>query len=160
TPANGATSAAVDAVITIVFDEPLDATTATPASAQLTGPGGGTIAAMVDCQDRTITITPTRRLPGNAFMTGKVSTQIRDVAGNPLAAEFSWTFTTGVGTDVILGAQEFTVRDIPPDGVPDVFVGGTPPPRILFIKKGTEDRAIVEFDISRFPTTIVSAKLD
>lgn len=53
---------------------------------------------------------------------------------------------------------EFTVRDIPPDGVPDVFVGGSPPPKYLFVKL-TEDRAILEFDISALPTTLNLAKL-
>ncbi len=49
--------------------------------------------------------------------------------------------------------QEFTVRDIPPDGTPDVFVGGNPPPKFLFVKL-TEDRAVMEFDISSIPTSV------
>ena len=53
---------------------------------------------------------------------------------------------------------EYTVRDIPPDGVPDVFVGGSPPPKFLFVKL-TEDRAILEFDIRSLPTQIRVAKL-
>jgi hypothetical protein len=89
-----------------------------------------------------------------------VTTGVRDVDGNSLAADFIWTFQTDFFTEVILGVQEFTVRDIPPDGVPDVFVGGAPPPKLLFIKKGTEDRAIVEFDLERFPSEVVSATLD
>jgi hypothetical protein len=156
----GATAADVNASIVIMFDRALDAATVTATSAVLTGPGGTTIPATVSGADQTITITPATRLPGNAFMTAKVTTQVRDTTGTPLAADFSWTFTTGYGTTALFGAQEFTVRDIPPDGIPDVFVGGTPPPRILFIKKGTEDRSLVEFDISQFPTDVMSARLD
>src|SRR5690349_20244450 len=158
-PANGATAVDVNAPIKITFDEALDPTSATTA-VTVTGPGNAAVAATITTEDKTVTVTPTQRLPGNAFMTVKVGTQVRDEAGNPLADNFSWTFTSGYGTTILLGAQEFTVRDIPPDGTPDVFVGGTPPPRLLFIKKGTEDRAVVEFDISQFPADVMSAQLD
>jgi hypothetical protein len=159
TPSNGATAVDVAAPLTVTFDKQLDAASVTSTSATLTSTGGVSIAATVAATDHQLTLTPSQRLPGNAFMTATVTTQVHDAAGEALSADFSWTFTTGVGTTLIFGAQEFTVRDIPVDGNPDVFVGGTPPPRILFIKKGTEDRSVVEFDISQFPTDVQSAKL-
>jgi hypothetical protein len=161
-PSNGATAVQVTAPIVIMFNKPLDTTTVTATSAVLTAPGGTSIPATVAGADQMITLTPTQRLPGNAFMTAKVTTQVHDAMGNALTADFSWTFTTGYGTTSLFGAQEFTVRDscCPPDGTPDVFVGGTPPPPLLFIKKGTEDRSIVEFDISQFPTDVMSARLE
>jgi hypothetical protein len=159
-PGNGATTVDVNAPLVITFDKSLDLTTVSALSATLTAPGGTAVQATVAGADQMITLTPSQRLPGNAFMTAKVTTQVRGTGGDTLTADFSWTFTTGYGTTHLLAAQEFTVRDIPPDGIPDVFVGGTPPPRILFVKKGTEDRCVIEFDISQFPTDVVSAKLD
>jgi len=160
TPANGATTVAVDTVVVASFDEDLDAATVSITTVLLTAPGDVPIPATVTYADRMATLMPADRLPGNAFMTATIKADVRDVAGNTLGSDFTWTFTTDYGTDVVYGAQEFTVRDIPPDGIPDVFVGGTPPPRTLLIKKGTEDRAIVEFDIQRFPEDVLSAQLD
>jgi hypothetical protein len=161
TPANGATTVAVDTAVVASFDEDLDAATVSITTVLLTAPGDVPIPATVTYADRMATLTPADRLPGNAFMTATIKADVQDVAGNTLASDFTWTFTTDYGTDVVYGAQEFTVRDIfPPDGIPDVFVGGTPPPRTLLIKQGTEDRAIVEFDIQRFPEDVLSAQLD
>jgi len=158
-PANGVAGADVMAPIVVTFNKPLSAVTVSTTSATISGPGGTSIPATVAATDRQLTITPSQRLPGNAFLTATVTTQVQDVAGEALTTDFSWTFTTGYGTTKLYGAQEFTPRDIPPDGVADVFVGGTPPPRILFIKKGTEDRSVVEFDISQFPTDVMTATL-
>lgn len=58
---------------------------------------------------------------------------------------------------IVLPKLQYTVRDIPPDGVPDVFVGADP---FLDIKPGTEDRAVLQFDISAVPATLSNAELD
>ena len=159
-PANGETAVAVDLAIVITVTEDLDPNTVTPSTVLLSDPDGAAIQATVTYESLTITVTPIDRLPGNAFITATMTTAVRDLAGNSLETDFSWTFETDYGTEVIYGLQEFTVRDTPVDGNPDVFVGGAPPPRLLFIKKGTEDRAIVEFDIERYPVDIFSAQLD
>jgi Bacterial Ig-like domain len=159
-PANGATAVDVEAPIRIMFDETIDPASVAAATVTVTGPGGAAIAATITTDDTNIIVDPTQRLPGNAFMMVNVTTTVRDLLGNALTDEFSWTFTSGYGTTILPAGQEFTVRDIPVDGTPDVFVGGTPPPKLLFIKKGTEDRAVVEFDISQFPADVMNAKVE
>ena len=58
---------------------------------------------------------------------------------------------------IVLPKLQYTVRDIPPDGVPDVFVGADP---FLDVKPGTEDRAILQFNISSVPADLSNADLD
>jgi hypothetical protein len=59
---------------------------------------------------------------------------------------------------IIMPMLQYTIRDIPPDGIPDVFVGGGGYP-YLSIKPGTEDRALMQFDIYSVPTNITNADL-
>ncbi len=44
------------------------------------------------------TFTPTNALGASAVVTAKLSTDVRDLGGNLLAAAFSWSFTTGTST--------------------------------------------------------------
>lgn len=78
----------------------VDTLSVTPATIVLATPGGGTVPTTVRAAGRTMTITPVQRLSSNSFMTAKITAQVRDGAGNALAVDFSWTFTTGFKTDV------------------------------------------------------------
>ncbi|WP_179956692.1 DUF4082 domain-containing protein [Amycolatopsis anabasis] len=91
-PGNGHTSAALNAVPAVVFDEPI-----APSSLQLTltGPGGavtGTTALSAD--GLTATFTPSQQLAGGTSYTASV--RASDGAGNALPhAPVTWTFKTG-----------------------------------------------------------------
>ena len=53
---------------------------------------------------------PSASLPINASCTATVTTGASDTAGNPLARNFSWTFTTGASTDTTLPTVTATIN--------------------------------------------------
>jgi hypothetical protein len=85
-------STAANAVVT--FNEAMDPTTINPTTFTLkvgTTPIAGTVA--YNAPTHTATFTPTPSLPSSAIVTATITTGVKDVAGNRLAADFVWTFT-------------------------------------------------------------------
>lgn len=78
--------------ITAVFSEPLDASTVTDTT--FTVNGGLTGLVMYDELARTAFYIPTKTLNYSTTYTARLTTGIKDKKGNPLAAEYSWQFTT------------------------------------------------------------------
>src|SRR5437588_5499975 len=74
----------------------MDPLTITTASLRVTGPGGTAVTGTVayDVPSKIATLTPTSNLAPNAVYTATVTTGARDLAGNALAANFVWSFTT------------------------------------------------------------------
>lgn len=161
-PVNGATDIDVNAPIEISFSEDLDPFTVTASTVIVEGPGGP-VSGTVAYKDRTATFTPNQRYVGGTFFTVRVSAVVTDVAGNAIGLEYSFNFTTGYAPTDFNAVLEYTIRDSEPtprDGVADVFVGGNPPIVFLDIKPGTEDRAVVEFDLAPIPASFQSATLE
>ncbi len=79
-------------LITAVFSEPLDASTVTGTT--FTVNGGLTGQVMYDELARTAFYIPTKALNYSTTYTARLTTGIKDKKGNPLAAEYSWQFTT------------------------------------------------------------------
>ena len=101
TPTGDATGVAVKAPISATFSEALDPGTVTGATAILTGPGTTTVPAEItyDPATRTVAIKPTSTLSPStqyqaALKGGATEPRIKDLAGNPLASDRVWTFTT------------------------------------------------------------------
>jgi hypothetical protein len=97
TPANGVTSIAVDTVVRVTFSEPMDPATITTSTITLTPTSGGSpVAAVVtyDGATNTAKLDPTANLLNNTSYTITVTTGVKDVAGNALAAQSTSTFTT------------------------------------------------------------------
>ncbi|HVB80336.1 MAG TPA: Ig-like domain-containing protein [Candidatus Binataceae bacterium] len=97
TPADTATSVAPNAGINATFSKAMDPSTLNPATFTLTGPGPTSIAGKItyDATDRIATFTPTSALASSSVFTATVTTGADDLEGNGLAADFSWSFTTG-----------------------------------------------------------------
>jgi hypothetical protein len=98
TPAGGASSVSADIVPSATFSEQVDPTTVTAGSFTLVSAGGSPVAATVayDSASRTAMLTPTAQLTLGASYTARIAsgpTGVRDLAGNPLAADVSWQFT-------------------------------------------------------------------
>lgn len=93
-PAAGATNVDVSAVVSVAFSEPMNAATITTSTFTLTGPGGGVTGA-VALTGNTATFTPAAPLAYLTEYTALVTTGVTDLAGNALAANHAWTFTTG-----------------------------------------------------------------
>jgi glucose/arabinose dehydrogenase/PKD repeat protein len=100
TPAGGATGVALNAPITVRFSEGLAAGTVTAANLELRGPGGTLVGRTVtyDATGHAATITPSVPPAASTLYTVTVRTGVTDVAGNPLAADHQFSFTTA-GTD-------------------------------------------------------------
>jgi hypothetical protein len=92
-PANGATSVALDKVITVTFNEIMNPATITQASFSITG--ASPVAGVITYSGNTATFTPSGLLTANTTYTGRVTTAVKDENGNALQADYVWTFSTG-----------------------------------------------------------------
>jgi hypothetical protein len=101
TPASGATGVSPGTTVTATFSEPLDPATVNTSTFELRDSVNALVAATVSYNANTATLTPTSPLPGSATYTatvkgGAADPRVKDVAGNPLAANVTWSFTTAV----------------------------------------------------------------
>jgi len=99
-PANGATNIPINTGVNALFSEALNPGTVTAASfilLQGTTPLGGTV--QLDALNSTVIFAPTADLPYNTLITACITTAVKDLAGNALATEHLWTFTTGSAPD-------------------------------------------------------------
>ncbi|MGB7979561.1 MAG: DUF4082 domain-containing protein [Candidatus Nanopelagicales bacterium] len=104
TPSDGATGASLSTAVTASFSESLDPATVSSNTFSLTGPSGSQVAATVayDGTTRSAILTPASSLtPSTAYQAtlkgGTTDPRIKDLAGNALAADKTWTFTTESG---------------------------------------------------------------
>ena len=99
-PAAGATGVAMSVSPTVAFSEPMATASITSTTFRLVQQGSSSpVAAGVsyDAATRTATLDPTADLQPDTTYAATVvggSAGLTDVAGNPLAADFTWTFTT------------------------------------------------------------------
>jgi hypothetical protein len=89
-PVYGATGALLNAPVTVTFSEPMRASTITGATFTLSNGATGT----VTYSGTTATFTPTINLALSTTYTAFITTGVKDLAGNPMAHYFAWTFTT------------------------------------------------------------------
>lgn len=101
TPANGATGVAVSVKPTTTFSKAMDPATIHGGTFLLTGPGNtGTVVTgtvTYDVAGKKATFNPTTNLAAGSTYTATIvggSNGVRDTTGNPLPADFIWTFTT------------------------------------------------------------------
>src|SRR6202041_2788412 len=94
-PANGATAVPVAQVISATFNQAMDPTTINAASFLVTGPGAVMVNGVVTFSGTTASFTPNALLAPNPPYTATITTGAANPAGNPLAANVMWMFTTG-----------------------------------------------------------------
>jgi hypothetical protein len=113
-PASGATNVARNTIVAASFSEAIDPKTLVTTPKDSANPNVGTsttftlvkdgtstsIDATVSYKDSTNTVTldPSSNLAHNTKYTAKITggtNGVKDLAGNPLASDFSWSFTTG-----------------------------------------------------------------
>jgi len=99
-PASAATGVALDSKIIATFSEPIDSTTF-----EITGLAG---TVSYNALTKTVTFTPTSPLTANTKYTVTIATDVKDLAGNPLAAPKTWSFTTLAPTGATGGASTGT----------------------------------------------------
>ena len=103
-PANGTTNVAIDSAIAGTFSEAMDAGSITQSTFLVSG-GSGTIGGTVSYSGTTVTFTPSGTLAYSTTYTATVTTGVKDVAGNAMAANYTWSFTTGAAPDPTLQAH-------------------------------------------------------
>jgi len=100
-PAAGATNVNADANVTMTFSKAMDAATVNGSTVELRDPGNALVPATVsyNAASFTATLDPTASLARGVTYTARVrgggaDPRVKDVAGNALAADVTWTFTT------------------------------------------------------------------
>jgi hypothetical protein len=93
-PANGATNVPVSQVLTATFSEAMAPASISGSTFTVTGPGGAVVTGAVTYSGVTATFTPTAALAHSTVYTATITTGATDVASQPLAANYVWTFTT------------------------------------------------------------------
>ena len=94
-PAQNATSVAVNNGLMVTFSETINPATLTSSTFTLKR-GTTTVAGTVTGTGSTATFTPSAVLTSNTVYTASISTGVKDAAGNALASNYSWNFTTAV----------------------------------------------------------------
>ena len=106
TPSSGATGVPTDADLSATFNTSLDASTVTTSTFTLTTAGGAAVPATVsyDEASKTVVLNPTNPLGANASYTAKLKGGAAGIAGwgGALAADVTWSFTTGAGTPPVV----------------------------------------------------------
>jgi len=101
TPVNGATSVPTNQTITATFNEAMNATTINATTFTLKAPGNVAVLGTVTyvTAGSVATFTPAVALTGSTLYTATITTGAMDSAGNALAANYVWTFTTAIAPD-------------------------------------------------------------
>jgi Bacterial Ig-like domain/Chitobiase/beta-hexosaminidase C-terminal domain/Bacterial Ig domain len=101
TPAAGATAVTGGTAVTAAFSEDINPATLTSSTFVLRNPSGVAVGATVSysAASRLATLTPSAVLAGSTTYTATVNggtSGVKDIAGNAVASNFVWSFTTAV----------------------------------------------------------------
>ena len=100
-PTNTAANVALNQTVNATFSAAMDPSTISTANFMVTGPGTtnviGTVAYVAASQ--IAIFTPATNLLSGTTYTNTITTAVKDLAGNALATNFVWSFTTGTQVD-------------------------------------------------------------
>jgi hypothetical protein len=97
TPTNAATGIPTNQALTATFSEAMNPATIGAATFTLAGPGGVAVSGVVTyvVPGSVATFTPAANLAATTLYTATITTGAKDLAGDALASNYVWTFTTG-----------------------------------------------------------------
>ena len=99
-PANTANGVPLNSSVSATFSESMTNSTLSTASFSLKATSGGAVVTgTVTVSGNTATFKPTTALAGSTEYTANVTTAAKDAAGNALAANYIWSFTTAATLD-------------------------------------------------------------
>jgi MYXO-CTERM domain-containing protein len=104
-PDNNATGVAVGTAVSATFSEAIDNTTVDNTSFILSD-GVDNVVGTFSVNGAIVTFTPSAALADNTTYTATLTTAITDVAGNALAADHVWTFTTAAAVAVVVTTSD------------------------------------------------------
>jgi hypothetical protein len=119
-PADTAEDVAINSKIIAIFSEAMTAATITGTTFTVTD-ASGAVAGAVTYADavNTAVFTPTADLGDTTLYTATITTDAKDDAGNRLALDKTWTFTTGSTTDTTAAT---VVSSVPADLATEVLI--------------------------------------
>ena len=115
-PTNGAFGVPLNQIISVNFNEEMNPKTIDLSSIIITA-GNVVIPGTVTYSGLTATFKPSSRLTTNTLYTGRVTTAVKDVAGNALQTDYIWTFTTGLNPLVVSTDPANGAVDVSPNKV-------------------------------------------
>lgn len=116
-PLDATADIAVNQKISVMFSTAMDASTINQLTFTVMN-GNNLVPGIVSYSGTTALFAPSANFdPGTVYVV-KISTEVKDLAGNALAADLSWTFTTGVVPDVNAPFVSFTIPSKGAVGVP------------------------------------------
>ena len=118
-PVNGAVAVPFNQVLSATFSKPMNPATITSTTFTLQGPGATAVAGLVTYAaiGDTATFTPAANLAASTLFTATITIGATDLAGNALASNYVWTFTTGAAPDT---TKPEIVSTIPVSAATDV----------------------------------------
>jgi hypothetical protein len=93
-PANGSNGVAINSTMSATFSKAMNPTTISNVTFIVTQ-GGTPVAGTVTYSGVIVVFTPTSDLAYNTVYNATITTGVKDLAGNPLASTYTWSFTTG-----------------------------------------------------------------
>lgn len=142
-PAAGAANVPFNTKLTATFSEDMDAASINTNTLLLQGPGASIITGSVTyaAGSRTATFSPTVPLLANTLYTTTATTGLKDLAGNTLANNQVWTFTTSVAADT---TRPTVTLKTPDAGANNVAINS---------------KVLITFSENMDPTTITTANI-
>lgn len=122
TPVDEGLAAAPNGVIVAVFNEEMDPTTLTQANFSLQADGATIAGVLTQFGSNTLSFAPNVVLETETVYTATISTDVTDLAGNAMAEDFVWTFTT---SDTLDTTAPYVILTHPTDLSPDVPLDAT-----------------------------------
>jgi PKD repeat protein len=132
TPAAGATEVLPGANMTATFSEAISASTVNASTFELRDPSGALVSAVVsyDAGTLTATLNPVNPLAvSSGLYTVRVvggAVGVTDLAGNPLAADYTWSFSTEVAPMTVLGPPTVDGNGVEYYSVVSAYQGAQP----------------------------------
>lgn len=163
-PEDGATGVALDKVITVSFNQVMNAATITATTFTLRGSGTTNTAGTITYLDSTASFRPSSVLTPNTTYTGTITTLVKDLLGNALQTNYVWSFVTapmGFELNTVARFGVFAATNITNIGFSEVRnmdVGLSPGLRALIV--GFPPGSVINGDIFAaddiFPTGVAA----
>ncbi|MGC2232124.1 MAG: Ig-like domain-containing protein, partial [Candidatus Acidiferrum sp.] len=110
-PASAAINVPLNQRITATFNTPMDPSTisATGTFTVAVAGGGAAVTGTVAYAGSTAVFTPTSNLIASTTYTATITTAAKDLTGDPMAANFTWNFATGLTANLVAPTITLTV---------------------------------------------------
>jgi hypothetical protein len=160
TPLNGATGVGVGVSVSATFSEAVNASTVTNTTFELRDASNALVNATVSTSGNQIILTPLSSLNGSTVYTARVKSGtngVKDLSGNALAADYTWSFTTAAVTYVAVSIQS---ADSKTGTGPTTHALTAVPPGALLVLSTTSDAFPADASVASTPALTWTKRVD